>query len=254
MIISPFTPIFFIERKKRSGIDRAWSQIFSKDDEILIQILRSSAESIPVGRIIDAKSDMEISTIKWTSAEIGESEKMDYCVITGLDTGCYYIRLDNKCSDPFIITSSEAILENTVLIQYSPIDNRARRDVVPLVGNKRLFFSFRVQGGFKDSGWSFSVDNEQFVTDMADIVELYGRESTQKTLTVGNSSGVPIWVGQMLNRILTCHYVYIDGVRFSRFESSVPQKEQIMECVNCFVFTQNLQEIKYVEPHITDVV
>lgn len=254
MIISPFTPIFFIERRRRSGLDRPWAQIFSPKDQIVIQILRASAEEQVPGQVLNLENDAVVSTINWTTAEIGDSDKVDYCIISELGEGCFYVRIGDKESVPFIVTSDNGILENTVLIQYSPADNTVRNDVVPIIGKSRLFFSLRVQGGFKDSGWSFSVDNEQFVTAMSDIVELYGRESTQKTLTIGNSSGVPIWVGQLLNRLLTCRYVYIDGWRYSRFESSVPQKEQIMDGVNSFVFTQNLQEIKYVEPKITDVI
>lgn len=178
---------------------------------------------------------------------------MDYCILSGLDDGCYVLRLNGNDSEPFIVVSDENALLGTVLIQYSLADNRTRKDAVSIVNDSRLFFSFRVQGGFKDSGCSFSVDNEQFVTDMSDIVELYGKESVQQNLVVGNSTGVPIWVGQLLNRILTCRYVYIDGKRFARYESSVPQKEQVMEGVNSFVFTQTVQKVNYIEPLIEDV-
>lgn len=44
----------------------------------------------------------------------------------------------------------------------------------------QYFLDFRAPGGFKDSNWAFTVDNEQFTTPDGDIVELYSREATQK--------------------------------------------------------------------------
>lgn len=107
-------------------------------------------------------------------------------------------------------------------------------------------------GGFVDDGVSFTVDNEQFITAEADIVELYSLENYQKKLMVGYSYGVPIWFGALLNKLLTCQYVYIDGVRHVRFESSVPQKEQVLIGHNSFVFSQMLQEVLYNKHFIDD--
>lgn len=251
MIISPFTPLFFIGHRT-DGIESEYVQIFSSDDRILIEVICSYGEAASV-KVYNEPGHSLMSTPGLLSHTLNSSSVLRY-VLLNLPPGYYSVEIGDKCSEPFKVTDSPDEIEDTVLIQYSPADNRVRRDVVAFVDSQRLVFSLRLPGGFKDSGYSFSVDNEQFVTEFADIIELYGMESEQKNLTIGTSAGVPIWVGQILNRLLTCKYVYIDGVRHTRFESSVPQKEQVLEGVNSFVFTQTLQEVKYIKSSITDII
>ena len=141
-------------------------------------------------------------------------------------------------------------LNQTTLIQYAMKDNRQRDDAVFLIDGMPLFFDFRVPGGFKDSGWQFSVENEQFVTDDANIVELYGQESTSKAFTMGCGDGVPIWFAELLNRLLTCNYVYFDGVRYARKERNVPEVNIEDDLLNSFVITQIVQKVTLLNPEI----
>lgn len=250
MIISPFTPLFFINHRS-DGIDSEYIQTFSTSDRILIEVLTAQNEA-PIGYVYSEPSHQFKAEIAFTKVNIGPTLSLHYAYLT-LTKGCYSVGFGTKVSEPFLVTNESSLLKNSVLLQYSPADNKTRRDVMAFAGETRLFFSLRLPGGFKDNGLSFSVDSEQFVTDAADIVELYSLESTQKKLTIGTSSGVPIWIAQMLNRILTCKYVYIDGARHARFESSVPETEQVLDGVNSFVVTQMVQEVRYIEPEITDV-
>ena len=254
MIISPFSPIFFLSMPKRTGIESRYVQIFSSSDSFFIQVIRLNDEAVMQCYLHDAATGNVIYNISPVTLSHGSNLKVDTYHFSTLASGRYYIALGSRISEPFLVTSDDHTLKDTVLMQYSPADNRQRADVVALLNGIRQIFSFRVPGGFKDNGWQFAIDNEQFVTDTADIVELYSRESTQKTLTVGDSAGVPIWVGQHLNRILTCRYFYIDGSRYVRFESSVPTKEQSLEGVNSFVFSQTLQEIKNEMSNIEELV
>jgi hypothetical protein len=112
------------------------------------------------------------------------------------------------------------------------------------------FFDFRVPGGFKDKDWTFAVESEQFVTDEADIMSLYALESTQKKFTMGTAEGCPIWFGEMLNRLLCCNYVYFDGVRYARKDTSVPEVTEQLEGVNSFVFSQQLQQVNNLDPEL----
>lgn len=79
----------------------------------------------------------------------------------------------------------------------------------------QYFFDFRVPGGFKDGGWTFGVDNEQFITSDEDIVELYSHEYTTMLFTLGNAMGCPVWFAELLNRVLCCNYVYSMGFDLS---------------------------------------
>lgn len=247
MILSPFTPLFF-PSAKADGIESTYMQIFSIKDEILVEIFSLPSETI-VFKLFSEPMHTEMTLPDVSSYNLENDLKL-YLYRLKLDTGYYSVSFDGKNSMPFMVTDDDLLLQDTVLIQYSPADNKTRSDVAATVGDSRLFFSFRVPGGFKDNGWSFSIDNEQFVCPDGDIIELYGRESIQKVLTIGNSSGVPIWFGQMINRILTCKYVFIDGSRFVRYESSVPEKEQVLESHNSFIFSQKVQQVNYLNPTI----
>ncbi len=248
MLISPFSSVFFIPSRGFDGRECPFMQFFAVGDRACLQVIRTSeeqAKNCKLVRLDDATAPESLITPD--SHQIGSMYVDWYCV--ALDSeGCYTLAVAEQESEPFEVTSDPGKIGGSVLFEFSPSGNNVRGDVVPIVDGERIFFSIRMPGGFKASGYDFSIDNEQFVTQEADIVELYARESTQETLTIGWSRGVPIWFGQMLNRLLTCRYVYINGLRYARYESSVPEKEQTAEGVNSFVFTQKLQRINFLEP------
>lgn len=246
MIISPFTPLFFLGARRSYGIESPFVQFFSIEDTIRIQVIRSATEPSSSCKI--AKEGGLSGYLMPSTHIMGDGRKVDTYLVDFTDEGYYRVTVGDEESEPFEVTSNQTALERSVLMEYCPADNANRNDVVGEIDGVRQYFSFRVPGGFKDSAYDFSVDNEQFTAQTSDIVELYSRESMQETLTVGWSRGVPIWFGQLLNRLLTSRYVYLDKRRYARYQSSVPEKTQTMEGVNSFVFTQKLQRINHLEP------
>ena len=144
-------------------------------------------------------------------------------------------------------------LAKTTLIQYRFKDNKQRDDVVSVIDFMTYFFDFRVPGGFKDSGWQFGVSNEQFTTQREDLVELFANDYTMKTFTLGGALGVPVWYGEMLNRLLCCSYVYFNGDRYVRNESEVPTINVLVEGLDSFVFTQVLRKAQVIDPLIEEL-
>lgn len=251
MILSPFTPIFFEPRKGTNGVPSNYIQTFAPSDQIMLQFIGVTGDAPPTTRVIDAYDDSVFYTIEWSLWQMNPNDLLYFAVITGLSCGHYYITIDGiGTSEPFKVTDYEPELNQTTLIQYAMKDNKQRDDAVFLIDNMPTFFDFRVPGGFKDGGWQFSVENEQFVTEDANIVELYGMESTAKTFTMGEGDGVPIWFAELLNRLLTCHYVYFDGVRFARKESNVPEVISNDDLLNSFVITQVVQKVTLLNPAI----
>ena len=251
MIFSPFTPIFFQPRKGINGVPSHYIQTWAPTDRIHLQLIGVTGEVPPVTTVYDICSDSSLYTIEWSQWQMNTNDLLYFADIMGLSDGFYCLVIEGiGTSEPFRVTSSEIELNQTTLIQYSNRDNRQRDDAVFIIDNMPNFFDFRVPGGFKDSGWSFGIENEQFVTDHADIVELYGMESTAKTLTMGEGDGVPIWFGELLNRLLTCNYVYFDGVRYARKESAVPEVNAQDELINSFIITQTVQRVTRLDPEI----
>ena len=251
MILSPFTPIFFEPRKGRNGVPSNYIQTFAPSDEILLQFIGVTGETPPTTKVFDAYDDSELYTVEWNLWQMNTNDLLYFAVITGLSNGHYYITMNGiGKSEPFKVTNYEPELNQTTLIQYAMKDNKQRDDAVFLIDSMPIWFDFRVPGGFKDGGWQFAVENEQFVTEDANIVELYGMESTAKTFTMGEGDGVPIWFAELLNRLLTCHYVYFDGVRFARKESNVPEVISNDDLLNSFVITQVVQKVTLLNPAI----
>lgn len=249
MLISPFTPLFF-SHHKRDGVDSRYIQTFASSDQILIELICAPNEEDGDWELYSEPNHILISVIETSVWAINESTEVRFAVVSP-SAGYYSIKINGVTSNVFRITDDSIILNNTTLIQYSMNNNRHRKDAVFFIDGMQRFFDFRVPGGFKDSNWSFAVEGEQFVTDESDIIQLYGLESTQKKFTLGNSDGCPVCFAEMLNRLLCCTYVYFDGERYARKESSVPEMTVPLEGVNSFIFTQNLQKVANIDPIIT---
>lgn len=248
MIVSPFTPLFFINRKA-DGIDSEYIQTFSTTDQILLEVLAAPGTSIHAN-VNNEETDFPLYTIKFNTWNINSSTTLYFTTIS-LSPGIYSVSIFGYGrSEIFMVTDDAKILDKTTLIQYSMNNNRQRTDAVFFIDGMQYYFDFRVPGGFKDSNWTFGVESEQFVTQLADISQLYGLESTQKRFTLGGSMGVPVWFGEMLNRILVCSHVYFDGVKYSRKESNVPEISVQLDGVNSFVFNQTLQQSVNLDPVI----
>lgn len=249
MLISPFTPLFFIDRKS-DGIKSKYTQVFSPSDQILLEVICDSDEETGDWVLYAEPGHILLDYIDYTYWSLNDDIDLRFAVLSP-SPGLYSVEIDGKTSKIFRVTDDRLILDNTTLIQYSMKDNRQRNDGVFFINGMQRFFDFRVPGGFKDSNWSFAVESEQFVTPSADIVQLYGLDSTQKKFTLGNSEGCPVWFAELLNRILCCTYVYFDGERYARKDASAPETTVLLEGINSFVFTQNLQKVVNLDPTLT---
>lgn len=248
MIVSPFTPLFFINRKA-DGIDSEYIQTFATTDQILLQLIGGRNDTV-VAQIISEPDGAVLHQIQFNQWDINDTVTLRFTAIS-LSTGYYSVNIMGVGrSEVFRVTDDPLILNKTTLIQYSMRNNRQRQDAVFFIDGMQYFFDFRVPGGFKDSNWTFNVESEQFVTQYADISQLFGLESTQKRFTLGGSMGVPVWFGEMLNRILICSHVYFDGIKYSRKEANVPELTVQLEGVNSFVFNQTLQQSTNLDPVI----
>lgn len=249
MIISPFTPLFFPDVKV-DGIDSRYIQTFATTDEILVEVIGLASEGTPTASIICEPSQDVLCSIQFSQWNINSNDRLFFATLN-LSPGLYSVQIGDKRSTIFRITDNTSVLEKTTLIQYSMANNRQRKDAIFFIDGMQRFFDFRVPGGFKDSNWSFGVESEQFTTAEADIVQLYGLESTQKKFTLGLSDGCPIWFGELLNRLLTCTYVYFDGQRYARKDAAVPEITSLLDGLNSFVFSIQVQKVANIDPTLT---
>ncbi len=248
MIISPFTPLFFVN-DRNDGIKSDYIQTFATTDQILIELIGSKDDTVLalVMREPDGVMQFQVAFSQW---EINADSCLRFATLS-FSPGLYSIYIYGiGRSEVFRVTDNEFELSKTTLIQYSMHNNRQRDDAVFFIDNMQYFFDFRVPGGFKDSNWAFSVESEQFTTDKSDIMQLFALESIQQKFTLGTSQGCPVWFAALLNRLLCCSYVYFDGVRYARKDASVPEMSVQLEGINSFVFSQNLQRVVNLDPEI----
>lgn len=247
MIISPFTPLQFF-RDRRDGIDGRYIQTFATTDRLLIELIGQAGLSA-VSTVFTEPGHERMFDIAFSRWDINSDTTLLFGVIT-LPVGRYSIEIDGICSTQFNVTDDPLELAGTTLIQYSMDSNRHRQDGVFFIDGMQRFFDFRVPGGFREKDWTFGVDGEQFMTDSGDIVQLYGLEHTVKKFTLGNGVGCSVWFAEMLNRALCCSFVYFDGVRYARKDNAVPEMTVLVDGLNSFVFTQQVQKVANIDPVI----
>lgn len=237
--ISPFTPLFFSPSSDKFGADSKYVQLFSPEDNILIQVLTTTEYKMD-GRLKN-HVDGSIQDIEFQSFSLKDDTTVFYSTITGLAPGYYSVTVGEQECDVFKVTNDEKELSKTTLIRYSMRSNKQRNDCVFWNGEDQFYFEFRAPGGFKDDDWTFAVNNEQFEISNGNIVELFAIESTQKKFTLGNAEGCPVWFAEHLNRILCCSNVYFNGVRFVRKGNSVPEMTQEIVSLKSYIFKVSLQ-------------
>lgn len=246
--ISPFTPIFFSPSGDRHGAKPKCVHLFSQTDRILIEVIATGESSAPPNLIVRDIMNGYESKYQWKVWAMNSSTTLYFIELQGMSDGIYTASIGLNVSEEFAITAEESVLQDTVLLQYSNADNRQRNDAVFWIDGMQRFFDFRIPGGFKDDNWTFIVNNEQFTTSENDKIDLYGQESTVKALTIGNSDGCPVWFADLVNRLLSCNYVYIDKVRYARNESEVPEMNAEVEGLKSYIFTQGLQRVMNIDP------
>lgn len=237
--ISPFTPLFFSPSSDRFGADSKYVQLFSPEDNILIQVLTTTEYKIDSR--LKNHVDGSIRDIEFQSFSLKDDTTVFYSTITGLAPGYYSVTVGEQECDVFKVTNDEKELSKTTLISYSMRSNKQRNDCVFWNGEDQFYFEFRAPGGFKDDDWTFAVNNEQFEISNGNIVELFAVESTQKKFTLGNAEGCPVWFAEHLNRILCCSNVYFNGVRFVRKGNSVPEMTKEIVSLKSYIFKVSLQ-------------
>ena len=247
MIISPFTPLFFSPSTDKFGAKSKYVQLFARTDRIFVELILTPKEQEPIVYINNLLSNIS-TPVSLSSWKMNDDKILYFYNISLLPCGYYTVTVNGNTSEIFKVTDDECELSETSLIQYSMKDNKQRLDAVWWIDGMQYFFDFRVPGGFKDNGWTFGVDNEQFVTSDEDIVELFSHEYTTVLFTLGNGMGCPVWFAELLNRVLCCNYVYFDGVRYTRKESNVPELNQQIEGLKSFVFNQMLQKVRTMNP------
>lgn len=232
--IGDICPLFFNPIKNDFQQDIDYIQKFYTTDRILIQVLSDDSGDVVSSSINDLVSGSR-TTVNLTSYQINSSTTLYYAQISNLGDSVYSLLVQESNSgsiyesEPFVVCSDPSILQETCLIEYSNEDNNSPFNNIFWVGNIQQVFEFRIEGGFKPGGIDFKVENEQFRNQLQNIVELYSVPYATYNLTCGNAAGIPYWMIEFVNNILSLTYFFVNGERYVRSGNSVPEKTQISE-------------------------
>lgn len=232
--VGDICPVFFHTVRYPYAQAGRYRQCFDVEDGIRIQLFCNSGET-PVLYLND-KLNGTSDAVALASYEVNDSVVMYHITLTPPD-GVYSLTLEGVESEEFEVCDDA----QGILIEYSHKDNNSVFDNIFWSGSVQYKFRFRVKGGFKPSGITMAVDNEQFVNQKQEIVELYSIPYTTKTLTIGDNNGVPYYIAEFINKILCLSDVRIDGERYVREGNSVPEKAETLGGKELFIWTQNLR-------------
>lgn len=230
-------PLSFNTLKYEYANEGSFRQCFDTDDGILLQVFCDGGEnpSVKLNNKIYSSSE----EIDMKSYQVNDSIVMYYTTIYPGE-GVFSVTIEDSESNEF------EVCENSkgMLIEYTHKDNNSPFDAIFWTGEKQLTFKLRIPGGFKPSGVSIEVDNEQFTTQYQSIVELYSTPYTTRTLSIGDVNGVPYYIAALLNSILCLSSVRIDGVSYVREGNSKPEKVETLGRKELFLWSVNLRENK----------
>jgi hypothetical protein len=232
--IGDICSLFFSPLKNKFQQDIDYIQRFHTNDNILVQVFSNDSSHSVTAYLRNLVSGNQI-LVSFSEYQVNDTIKMYYSAITGLHDAVYVLEVADASgnfyavSEPFSICSDSLILDETCLIRCSHKDNNSPFDNIFWPGEDQLFFEFRIEGGFKPNGYSAKVENEQFRNQKQEIIELYSIPYDTFSLSCGNSSGIPYWFVQFINKSLCLSDFYINDTAYVRSGNSVPEVAQISE-------------------------
>lgn len=128
-------------------------------------------------------------------------------------------------------------LHKTILIECTNYANDY--DAIFLPEKK---FQFRVEGGIYQANAKQNVDNETFRDQLSSLHQLSAFPYEVNVLTIGNSNGVPQWVGNKINYIFSLSSVYVNNKETVRSEGSIPELVQLQPYYPLYVFNMDIEQ------------
>lgn len=233
--IGDICPLFFDPIKYKHSNKGQYNQVFKTSDKVLIQVFCNAEEVVTVA--LNNKVTETSFSIPLSTYNVNESVKMYYAFIP-MSEGVFSVSIGELESETFYICDN---VGDNILIEYSHKDNNSAFDNIFWNGSTQYKFHFRLVGGFKPSGVSLNVDNEQFVNQKQEIVELYSVPYKTMEFYFGDNDGVPYYVAELINKILCLSHVNIDGKLFVREGNSVPEKVDTKGKKELFTYKINLR-------------
>lgn len=234
-----------------------FTQRFGRYDHIIMQAVGDESQ-IVMARIYSLATGYSVVSNHCTRIPLNDGRYMYTAIIPVLNEGFYYAAFAVGStiylrSEEFEVTR---LVENDPewsLIEYGSYSNDTPMDATFVVNGARMNFLLRLPAGIKPAGWEGSVQTETYRTQRQELRVLYSAPFDKYTLTVGTAAGIPVEYVRLLNNILSCEYVYINGERYCRSEGSVPEKQLVMAGAQMFTASVLLEKQASIDDYNGDV-
>lgn len=244
--IGDITPLIFRPAESDpSATALRFTQRFGRYDHIVVQAVGDTSTTITAS-VYNAQTDTQTYSNATTKVQVDGGWYLYHCALPVLPEGCYYVTLTGGGitlrSQDFEVTR---LVENDaewVRFEYGGTENDTPMDAMFVVSGARVPFVLRLPAGFKPQGWDGSVEVETYRTQRQELRVLYSAPYDKYTLTIGTAAGLPVEYIRLLNNILSCEYVYINGERYCRSEGSVPEKQLAMTGAQMFTASVVLEK------------
>ena len=131
-------------------------------------------------------------------------------------------------------------LLDTVRIDYT--HNINEFDTIFLDGDRKAYYTLRVEGGFLGREDSFGNSSNYFRDQYYFLKQTSSLPYGIKSLTIGSRQGVPGWMGERINFIFSLDEVYVNAIRYVRSDSAVPEVNEIVDLYPYYVYKINIEQ------------
>lgn len=244
--IGDITPLVFRPAEDDpSATALRFTQRFGRYDHIVVQAFGDTSTTV-TARVYNAQTGVQTYSQGCTRVAIDNGWYLYHIAMPVLPEGCYYVALTGGGvtlrSQDFEVTR---LVENDAewaLIEYGGTENDTPMDAMFVVNGVRVPFVLRLPAGFKPQGWDGLVEVETYRTQRQELRVLYSAPYDKYTLTIGTAAGLPVEYVRLLNSILSCEYVYINGERYCRSDGGVPEKQLVMAGAQMFTASVVLEK------------
>ena len=230
-------PLSFNVLEYEYANEGSFRQCFDSSDGIRLQVFCDGGEVPSV--YLNDKINSTKSSVSMSTYQVNDSMVMYYTTFYPGE-GIYSVTIEGSESNEFEVCENSTGL----LVEYTHKDNNSPFDAIFWRGDSQTTFKLRIPGGFKPSGVSIEIDNEQFVNQYQEIVDLYSVPYTTRVLSIGDVNGVPYYIASLINKILCLSDVRIGGESYVREGNSKPEKVETLGRKELFLWSITLRENK----------
>lgn len=209
-------PIVFQDDKflYTERLNTPFVQKWDKGDYVVFQVHHGgSVGENDVDAVIVDNELNTISTFQKTVIKIGEEFSTIFRASCNIDDGLYMVKLYNSSGKFEFYSNCMQVgqFPDSLLVTYTCKSNKF--DCVFRDDEYAYFFALRVDGGVKSSDVSYNSDDVVYSSQDRFIYLLDSIPYTVRKYTFGDSYGLPGWMADRINRILSCDNILINGVK-----------------------------------------